>query len=55
MSVRKGLKEVYTGIYSNVVRSLMIRQIFSITVNQEVVMQASDTTRQAHVSCKQAF
>lgn len=38
MSVREDLNEVYTEMYSNVVRSLMIRQIFSVTVNQEVVM-----------------
>lgn len=51
----KDLQEVWRGMYSNVVRGLTRRQIFSITVNQEVVMRASDTTRQAHVSCKQAF
>lgn len=56
MSVRKDLNEVYTGMYSNVVRQLNDQtDFFSITVNQEVVMRANDTTRQAHVSCKQAF
>lgn len=55
MSVRKDINEVYTRMYSNVVRSLVIRQIVSITVYQVVVTRASDTTRQAHVPCKQAF
>lgn len=44
MSLRKELNELYVGMYSNVVRSLMMRQIFSITLNQEVVMWANDTT-----------